>query len=192
MRIYIRHAHKAYKNGKPPLCRNPSTTSKELRYTYLHDPPLTYQGRKAAVVLAEELLQKYPVPTKIITSPYLRTRETAAIMAGVIVKKYSPTSIEIVCDTELSEYLGNHDKHPLDVTSSTERHHPPHPESFSHFRDRIKAHYTNWQESNDVVWIVTHGIVINEILHSFYPKQQIPYLGYIVTTSSDIPPELHF
>lgn len=192
MRIYIRHAHKSYKNGKPLVQKNNVTSSKNQRYSYAHDPPLTHEGKKAAVQLAEELLRKYPVPTQIITSPYLRARETAAIMAGVIVKKYSPASIQILCQADLSEYLGNHSKYQLDVTPATARHNPPHPESFYRFRERIEQHYNSWQPSEEVTWVITHGIIINEILRPFHPKQQIPYLGYIVTQSPDKEPELFF
>lgn len=192
MRIYIRHAHKAYKNGKPLVQKNNITSSKDQRYSYAHDPPLTQEGKKAASRLAEELLKKYPVPTQIITSPYLRARETAAIMAGVIVKKYSPTSIQILCQTDLSEYLGNHCKYQLDVTPATARHNPPHPENFYRFRERIENHYSNWLPSEEVTWVITHGIIINEILRPFYPKQQIPYLGYIVSYAPDKEPDIFF
>ena len=192
MRIYIRHAHKAYKNGRPLVQKGNHLSSKDQRYSYAHDPPLTAEGKKAASDLAEELLKKYPVPTQIITSPYLRARETAAIMAGVIVKKYSPASIQILCHTELSEYLGNHSKYLLDVTPATARHNPPHPETFYRFRERIERHYTSWQPSEEVTWVITHGIIINEILRPYYPKQQIPYLGYIVAYTPDKEPELFF
>ena len=192
MRIYIRHAHKAYKNGRPLAQKGNTVPSKDQRYSYAHDPPLTREGKKAASELAEELLKKYPVPTQIITSPYLRARETAAIMVGVIVKKYSPSSIQILCQTEISEYLGNHSKYPLDVTPATERHNPPHPESFYRFRERIEHHYNRWQPSEDVTWVITHGIIINEILCPFHPKQQIPYLGYIVAYDPSKEPELSF
>ena len=190
MRIYIRHAHKAYKNGNPTFLKNQVTKSKDHQHS--HDPPLTAEGRKEATLLAENLLKKYPVPTKIITSPYLRARETAIIMAGVIVKKYSPSSIQILCDNQVSEYLGNHATSCLDVTTGTSRHHPPHPESFYHFRERIKKHYLTWEKSDEVVWVITHGIVINEIIHPFYPRKRIPYLGYIVALSPDHAPELYF
>lgn len=195
MRIYIRHAHKSYKNGQPLVEKSKVRTNREQRFSYAHDPPLTREGRKAAAKLAEELLSKYPTPAHIITSPYLRARETAAIMAGVIVKKYSPTTIQISCQAELSEYLGNHNRESLDVAPSTAKHSPPHPETFFQFRARIAEHYKSWLEADeetDVTWIITHGIVINELLHTHYHKRPIPYLGYMVMTKATERPKLFF
>jgi len=192
MRIYIRHAHKAYRNGDPPVPKDQVTSSKDLKYSYAHDPPLTSEGKKEAAFLAEELLKKYPVPTLIITSPYLRARETAIIMARVIVKKYSPASIQILCQNEISEYLGNHTEISLDVSPGTARHRPPHPETFYRFRQRIRNHYSSWKRSKEVIWVITHGVVINEIIRPFYSRQKVPYLGYIVAESPEEPPELHF
>lgn len=184
MRIYIRHGDKAYNNGHPP-----ESSSQKPAY----DPPLTHKGKKKAALLAEELLKKYPVPTRIITSPYLRARQTAIAMASVVVKKYSPCSITISYDRDLSEYLGNHRNANLDVTSTTAKCHPPHPESFKKFRERVERHYTNWIDSpNEVVWIITHGIVIREIIREYYTRKAVPYLGYITVKSKYLPPKLHF
>lgn len=190
MRIYIRHAEKAYKNGKPFLPK--SNVMPERAYTYAHDPPLTRRGRKAAKLLAEELLRKYPTPVQIITSPYLRTRETAIAMAKVVVRKCPPASIKITCQEDISEYLGNHVGIPLDVSPSTGIHRPPHPENFYQFRNRIKQHYISWDESSEVTWVITHGIVITEILRPFVDKRvMVPYLGYIVAYSPYSLPELY-
>lgn len=187
MRIYIRHAQKAYRNGKP----FPNSGEEFKRY-YAHDPPLTQEGRKEAEKVAEKLLRLYPVPTHIITSPYLRARETAAIMAGVIVKRNSPATIEILCQSDISEYLGNHCNQAIDVNPSTAKHKPPHPESYYSFRDRIQEHYQGWEKAETVTWIITHGIVINEIIRPWYGRRKIPYLGYITCSSPQEPPTLNF
>lgn len=183
MRIYIRHGDKAYDNGHPP----PGSSRKPA-----YDPPLTHKGKKKAVLLAEELLKKYPIPTRIITSPYLRARQTAIAMASVVVKKYSPCTIAINYDRNLSEYLGNHRNAILDVTSTTAKCHPPHPETFKKFRDRVKRHYTESIDlPGEVIWIITHGIIIKEIIREHYTRKAVPYLGYITVESKHLPPKLY-
>lgn len=169
MRIYIRHAQKAYRNGRAPS-NNPN-----------HDPPLTERGKRETRKLAEKLLQYYSVPTRIITSPYLRARQTALILAEVVAAK--SRSIAVKCERDLSEYLGNHSDKSLDVTIETAMHNPPHPESYSCFQQRIlRYHCTYIKGDQEVIWIVTHGIVINEILNFWgLPQIKIPYLGYLVS-----------
>jgi len=185
MRIYIRHGHKAYRNGNPSISKN------QVDLSYAHDPPLTIEGKREAFLLAQELLKKYPIPKQIITSPYLRARETADIMASAI-NKDLPVDIEILFEKEISEYLGNHTNSHLDVTPRTFQYNPPHPETFDQFKKRIKRYSNNWQKSEDVIWLITHGIVINEIIRPFYCRKKIPYLGYIVSESPDQPPQLFF
>lgn len=206
MRIYIRHAHKAYKNGKPPLVRRRSRINHKdhswehdrSKTFHLHDPPLTEIGKREAALVAEKLLDLYPTPTHIITSPYLRARETAAIMAGVIVKRAPPAKIDIICQTDIGEYLGNHAGSKLDVSPSTARHQPQHPETFEQFQERIKKHHTDWsittkEESDEVTWVITHGIVISEIIKPWHGSiTKIPYLGYIVMDNATDKPAISF
>lgn len=183
MRVYIRHGHKAYKNGKPSRFETYGYPK-----VYLHDPPLTRRGVIEAEYLAERLIELYGPPDVIITSPYLRARETAASMAGVVIEASHP--VRLVCCNDVAEYLGNHGSATLDVESTTEEYNPPHPETFHAFRCRVNRHAETWS-SRDVTWIITHGIVINEILRPYYPKYPIPYLGYIVIPDLGCRPDLY-
>lgn len=148
-RIYIRHADKEYANGDANL--------------YKHDPGITSDGVEKARMVAKHLLEQWGPPDRIVLSPYRRTRETAAIMNSVLPKKVS-----MHVDTDLSEYLGNHRSVPIDVTESTLVHDPPHPETFSDMKSRVRDHHikiTNYskRKKKGIIWVVTHGLIIKQV-----------------------------
>ncbi len=148
-RIYIRHADKEYANGDSEM--------------YKHDPGITPGGIEKTKLVTRHLVQQWGQPERIIASPYRRTRETAKTMLSVL-----DTKVKIHIDTDLSEYLGNHRGVPIDVTESTLVHDPPHPETFSDMKRRVRKHhnkilkYSQKQETG-VIWIVTHGLVIKQL-----------------------------
>jgi broad specificity phosphatase PhoE len=85
--IFIRHGEKAYANSKGPEGQ-PS-----------HDPPLTKDAELAISKKREELTSKYGKPKSIMSSPYLRARETSRILSG--------GDVEIMNISSLSEFLGH-------------------------------------------------------------------------------------
>jgi broad specificity phosphatase PhoE len=93
--LYLRHGEKEYANGKSRI--------------FPLDPPLTAAGRRVARFNFLRLLEQYGPPQQIITSPYLRARETALIALEVI---YDQTGciIPIYHDVNISEYLGYYHK----------------------------------------------------------------------------------
>lgn len=148
-RIYIRHADKEYANGDADM--------------YKHDPGITESGVEKTKMVAKHLLDQWGLPELIVSSPYRRTRETAIIMNSIL---ENPVPIHI--DTELSEYLGNHRNVPIDVTESTLVHEPPHPETFSEMKERVKKHHKRIKQytqkrTDGIVWIITHGLIIKQI-----------------------------
>lgn len=157
--IYIRHAEKAYKNGGAS--------------EYSLDPELTNQGRVTAREKFEHLLNTYGIPDKIITSPYLRARETAEIAADVLFQM-TGFEIELIYDCTLGEYLGNQ-KH-KDITnclrSETLIHNPIPPESWDQYTHRIRKHIKSRSQSN--IWYITHGIVIKTIARLIGEKIDYP------------------
>ena len=62
----IRHAEAAAPGGSPPIAD--------------FDRPLTPRGRKAMAVLAEDLAKLLPAPDFTVSSPALRTYQTATIL----------------------------------------------------------------------------------------------------------------
>lgn len=165
VRIYIRHSEKMYNNGENDK--------------YSLDPPLTKEGGELAVIFGTALVKKYGLPTKIFCSPFLRTRETSLLMAQNI-----KTSMRIRCNLGISEYLGNWDSSPLDVTPETQSYNPPHPETMKQFRSRIQKHFQEYQHldsDSKVYWFITHGLVIKLITKLIGPPiKHIPILGSIV------------
>ena len=148
-RVYIRHADKEYANGDAAL--------------YKHDPGITSDALEKTRMVAKHLIDQWGPPDRIVLSPYRRTRETAAVMSSVLEKK-----VPMHIDTDIAEYLGNHRNVPIDVTESTLVHHPPHPESFTQMKLRVKNHHNRIttygrKKRKGVIWIITHGLIIKSI-----------------------------
>ena len=150
-RVYIRHASKQYANGDADI--------------YKHDPGITDIGALRAKMVAKYIIDLWGEPERIIVSPYERTRETAKIMKSVC-----KTDTPIHIDSDVSEYLGNHRNVPIDVKESTLIHCPPHPETFTELKNRVRLHHDkitkyvkNKNKHKGIIWIVTHGLIIKQI-----------------------------
>jgi broad specificity phosphatase PhoE len=148
--ILIRHAEKQYRNAEAEI--------------HKHDPGLKEIGVERAKKVAVKLIELFGEPSRIFSSPYRRTRETALVMNSVLRKPFE----EIHIDNNLSEYLGNHSNVPLDVTEATRIHDPPHPESFEDLKKRSKKSLEKmrryFQENHKkYIWCVTHGLIIKQI-----------------------------
>ena len=153
-RIYIRHAEKEYKNMDSEL--------------FALDPPITLVGLERSKQVAKKLIEEYGEPTKIVSSPFRRARETSLIMNTML---RNPLD-EIIIDNNLSEYLGNHPNSELDVTMATKIHKPPHPESFEDMKKRVKKHIDKTRKQDhdnpkEIVWYITHGLIMKQIAHYF-------------------------
>ena len=167
MRIYIRHAEKQYANGQSNI--------------FKHDPSIVEESFEDIKKVVINLIKTYGYPKVIYTSPYRRTRETAWNMWNIL--PYKP---KIFVDSNLSEYLGNQDH--IDVTPETEIYSPPPPETFYNFKERVKHHnfrakYIDY--GDDVVWFVTHGIVIKSLPKCKYIKYLKP-LDYVVIDKENV------
>ena len=163
MRIYIRHSDKEYSNGENEI--------------YKHDPGLSDIGLENIKKQIKFLFLK---PDKIFCSPYLRTRQTAELIKTEFLNIFPNLEIPIIIDTTISEYLGNHVSAAIDVRESTAIYNPPHPETIYEFDNRIYKHYDNhleYDNSDQVILYVTHGIVLKKILK---------YMGY--QTKIQLPP----
>ncbi len=75
------------------LIRHGATEWSGRRYLGRTDLPLSPAGSEAARVLAEELATTVPPDVRIVSSPSLRTRETAAAVAEAV-GRGSPVAIE--------------------------------------------------------------------------------------------------
>lgn len=140
---FVRHAEKKYSNN-----------SGEKRRL---DSPVTERGLlQMGEAVSESFPRKYDM---ILASPYLRTRQTAVLLAQKL-------SIgRIVIEPLLSEYLGNQfSVSSADWSETTLHHCPVRIESMEEFRDRMKRLKEKLlADYNHRVIIVTHGLVIQKL-----------------------------
>lgn len=156
--LYIRHGQKAYNNG--------ASTDFSL------DPPLTESGRESCKTKFLYLIEKYGIPTKIISSPYLRARETAQIASDMIFQVTNKI-IEISYDPLIGEYLGNQRHKDINkcLHQETLIHNPIPPEQWKQYSSRVRKHT---RVANPNCWYITHGLVIQSIA-LFHNKTKIPH-----------------
>lgn len=145
IRIYLRHADKLYSNGHSE--------------TYKHDPGIVDTEEKRIVAMANYLISQYGIPTAVICSPYLRTRQTAGHIVTAL--KQRGHDVPLYVDVRISEYLGNRAQDILDVTPDTAQYHPPHPERFHQLDRRVEEHNAYAPEN---AWYITHGLVIDRLI----------------------------
>lgn len=174
MRIYIRHADKEYKNGNSEV--------------YKHDPGITNESMMFCQLKCDEMIIKYGIPLAIVCSPYKRTRETAIYMAQHLKMRYK-IDVLLKYDIRLSEYLGNQKSDDIDVTEETKKYNPPHPESFHQMDSRVRWHNDMFRDldfQNEIVWFITHGLIINRISNSmgFKLPHRIPCLTSVSFSST--------
>lgn len=141
MRIYVRHATKEYKNSRS------------------QDPNITFRGRRESRIAGRNLIELWGVPSLIITSPYLRCRETAREMIGGL-------DVDIIVDPNVSEYMGHQRGKKIVLTSETEFYNPPMDQSIDDLISRCSDHnneFSYLDSSPEVVWILTHSFFIHHL-----------------------------
>lgn len=157
--LYIRHADKLYKNSK----------SSEFPL----DPGITVDGKNKAKERFKVLLSKYGIPERIISSPYLRARQTAQIAQNVI---YESTEqlIPIFYDSNIGEYLG-HQKNinlKLGLRPETLNLNPIPHESWRQYKNRIYKYSKSLKLLNNE-WFISHGLIIQSI--AYFNNYKIKY-----------------
>lgn len=160
--IYIRHGEKKYSNRKSK--------------TYPLDPELTEIGKKQVENKLIMLLDKYGIPEKILTSPFLRTRETASI-AQLMILKEKKVFVPIVVEPQIGEYLGNQKNVCLlnEVRPDTYLYRPIASETLTKFSERVGTHVeTTMSENDGMIWHVTHGLFIQKVCKFYNVKIKYP------------------
>jgi len=168
MKIYIRHGVKEYTN-------NPN-----MKHGY--DAKLKEQHLQDIYSKFEYIKNKYGIPTRIVCSPYFRTRQTAQIASEVM---YNEHKIKI--DPHLGEYLGNHPNKSLinACRECTLTHGAYHGGKMPSFMRQIKRHLRR-QYSGYTIFI-SHGFTIKQIASELGLNMNHPseVCGF-VTTDDDI------
>jgi broad specificity phosphatase PhoE len=161
--IWIRHANKLYCNGKAP------------EGCHQHDSPIQEDSIKYIHSKVDSLIKEFGFPTKICVSPFLRTRQTVEKMLQRLyvldTKKTSKITIE--SDTDISEYLGfqkpfGDEADVSEETASIFEKKIILGESLKNLNYRVKSHITRLniiEENPEIVWIITHGIILNNIYY---------------------------
>ena len=162
---WIRHGEKEYRNGKaPPGCCG-------------YDPPLKDCVYNHFESLCVAIKEKYGVPKKIITSPFLRTRQTAFSIAEQF---FTMTNLRIpvYIDTDITEFLGwrSPPGDQAEVDSGTKSFIKPvlGVEKIHDVKRRVKKHIESIGQETDVL-VVTHGIII-QFIHKYITNKKITYV----------------
>jgi broad specificity phosphatase PhoE len=115
--------------------------------------------------------EKNDLPSQIITSPFLRTRQTALIVKNYIKKEYD-IDLEIKISNEIVEYLGNVKQLEFqDFNKTTLKYYTPYIESIKQLNKRISKFKDNLTNNLDKTLFVTHGFFIKKLLNSTkYPS----------------------
>jgi len=163
--IWIRHANKQYCNGK---------ASDGLPQ---HDSPIREDCDEDIFKTVDSLVKKYGFPTKIICSPFLRTRQTKDKMLLRLDELDSKRTADITLEYsfEISEYLGFQKPfgQKADVEEDTLHHSKCKillGESLKNLNLRVRQHIQNLQITKQTekrcVWVITHGIILNNVFHN--------------------------
>lgn len=162
MVIVIRHSEKAYKNGRGG------------DGTLALDPPLTHNGVKMAEQKFEALVDRFGPPNIIISSPFLRARQTAEIARNTIFAK-TGKKVKISYNKYIGEFTGNKKHLNIQdcVESTTWNLGVLNHENIQMFNKRIERHSQKYSVDKNV-WYVTHGIVV---------KRMCKLNGYEIDTS---------
>jgi len=156
--LYIRHGDKLYANGKAEQ--------------FSLDPGLTETGKEDAKTKFASLLEKYGPPTKIMSSPYLRARQTAEIAQNVIFEQ-TGQMVPIFYNRDIGEYLGWQRGKVLKecLTPETFCHKPIPPESIKQFSLRVKNHIKSLEKNT---WNVTHGMFVQKLAENYGTELKHP------------------
>jgi broad specificity phosphatase PhoE len=174
--VYIRHAAKEYNNGHAP----PGKPQ--------HDPSISRSSFRQCQEVGTKLVQDFNSPSMVITSPYLRTRQTASKLSYAIPSDLEDENRQLFIDTNIAEYLGNQHgeidieddtyRYSLKENSTGEEEFPLKTrETKLELNERIMRHLLMMQilhdkekeatqispEVHKTVWVITHGLVIATI-----------------------------
>ncbi len=161
--VVIRHAPKEYDNKDGRIPR--------------YDSPILGVEWERSRTLFKEYIDSHDIkPTRIISSPYLRTRQTAEILSDI-------AKIDVEVNRYFSEFLGwNKDYGKEHFTDDTFIHKPFPPEKPHIFKKRVKQSFKyilRDMKEGDIVWVITHGYNIRTYLtaknmkidHPVYPSK---------------------
>lgn len=172
MLIYIRHGH-------------------DRKRDYHHDEELTEAGKHASQSTAEQIINEHGVPDVIYYSPFLRTRATAKAMMKTV-KRYKKQhgitkNTRLSVEPRLGRFFNRRERQEPDIHRNTIKRGALTHENKKLFKSRIEEHYEKINKSDEIIWNVTHSLVllhVAKISDSQCPSH-IDYLYYLVIQNFD-------
>ena len=160
MHVYIRHGTKEHSNN--------------ANKAFSLDAGITDEGKLIAQERFKQIFHDYFIPDIIISSPYLRTRETSEIAQKVLEKHYN-TKVNVIVDVLLGEYLGNQKHKDLcdHVVLDTLKYNPIGSESWKQYSCRIKYFVSKEIKDYKNILFISHGLTIQSI--SYFLDRKIDY-----------------
>lgn len=139
------------------------------------DPPIKPSSLEEAKTVGRKISSLYGIPNSIVSSPYLRTRQTAQIFSQL----FNPPP-KIWVDPRLSEKLnirkrtglgppGN-----LDPTTAIYQGLPKLGETNSELKTRISEHLASYSSISEETWFVAHGYVLEALVEMYGAKVPFP------------------
>lgn len=179
----VRHGPKAWSNGRGPIQKDCQGSPRSGTF----NSPLKQSELSLLVCNRNGTLAKTTTRTvKIFTSPYLRALESVEW----ILHQYNlPRDDSITIDVNIGEYLGNQKAHsfrtkPCHLPAEYEADVPKIlSESWTTFHNRVQHwslftlfQHREFADSREPTIVVTHGVVILEILRALkvWTKQHVP------------------
>ncbi len=177
--IWIRHAEKLYNNGKA------------FNRGKQHDSPLKIEHDLSEQIewLAAKLIEYAGPPKKIIISPFLRTRQTAKIIMDFL-----KIDFDVKYSNDIMEYLGFcHSKNgyadlETETLNKMKKTQLLLGESIEELESRVSSHISEVKKSEENVWVITHGFVINKIYEIIEGKElrRVEPLEYLVLNDNKV------
>lgn len=158
--ILIRHAND---NDVDPIHRN--------------DQELTMEGKKHSIIKGRYLKKRYGNPTKVYCSTMMRAKQTSKYMLR------NNEDIDVIYTNSLCRYFSSSEKMDPSLFLTTANEDVPIYESWDEFKDRCKRFYRrmkklNMFRSDKVYWVITHSLVINQILRR-YGKHEDKHIRFL-------------
>lgn len=155
--ILLRHAKKAYRNGRPPKRKDKHSLGAPA-----HDPPLLAGQKEDIIIKMEEIIKQYGKIDRVICSPFLRTRQTLDIIKPLL----GPT-VSIDYQKEVEEFLGfqkpRGNKAIIDTGTSFYTQPLIGVESFSGLCNRADKFYDTYHDLPGTTLVISHGIFITQV-----------------------------
>jgi broad specificity phosphatase PhoE len=153
--VWIRHAEKVYNNGK------------SYGRGSQHDSPIELNMWLEGKIhrLCDDLCEKIGVPEYVVVSPFLRTRQTAALILDYLKTKYNCTPT-IEYSNDVSEYLGYCKGEYADVETETSQIYGGPikiQENVNELDSRIENHLVSMKNKKKSTWVITHGMIISRV-----------------------------